>query len=176
MTNVGHFIAGATVALMVIPRRTSLKRGLVYLLVFAIAANVPDFRLPNWGHERYSVSHSVFVNLALILPLFILLICWPRARQRIGGTPVIIGCAVAWLSHLLLDSFYNHGHGIAIFWPASSARLALPMPWFYAVHRPWHPLRIVRSMAIEFVFYGAIFTITAIIRRVLTRRTRPRKS
>jgi hypothetical protein len=29
-----------------------------------------------------------------------------------------------------LDSLYNHGHGVAIFWPLSDVRLALPIPWF----------------------------------------------
>ena len=38
--------------------------------------------------------------------------------------------AGAWLSHLLLDSFYNHDHGVAIYWPFSDGRFNLAIPWF----------------------------------------------
>jgi hypothetical protein len=35
-------------------------------------------------------------------------------RTRTGGWLVLAGGGVAWLSHLLLDTFYNHGLGLAM--------------------------------------------------------------
>jgi membrane-bound metal-dependent hydrolase YbcI (DUF457 family) len=70
---------------------------------------------------------------------------------------------ITWLSHLLLDSFYNHGYGVAIFWPFSTARLALPMPWFSVVTEPMYfAAEGFREYLAEFVFYS-LFLVTALI-------------
>jgi membrane-bound metal-dependent hydrolase YbcI (DUF457 family) len=75
-------------------------------------------------------------------------------RAGIGGWTIAIGGAAAWLSHLLLDSFYNHGKGIAIFWPFSAARLTLPVRWFSTVPSAYRfTLEALRVYAIEFASY-----------------------
>ncbi len=130
MTPVGHSLVGAAVGVVVMPRYKSRWASAAFLSVFVALANLPDWRLPYWGHERYDISHSVFVNLALIIVCAAVLRICKFTRANIGAWPMIIGGAIAWLSHLFLDSFYSHGQGIAIFWPFSTARLALPMPWF----------------------------------------------
>ena len=63
------------------------------------------------------------MNLLLIAVAFLIL------RKRIGKPILVLG-ATAWLTHLLLDSFYNHNRGIAIYWPFSDSRLNFGMPWF----------------------------------------------
>ncbi len=164
------------------PRYKSPWASTVFLCAFIAIANLPDWPLPGWGHSNYKVSHSIFVNLALIIICVLLLrIKWGRARfvRSTGRRPevgravpgnlacpdfttvswgMIIGGAAAWLSHLLLDSFYNHGLGIAIFWPFSTARLALPMPWFHTWSSVPPPLNAdtFYICLVETLFYGPI--------------------
>jgi membrane-bound metal-dependent hydrolase YbcI (DUF457 family) len=168
-TLVGHSLIGATVALLVRPRGAGPIRTSVLLAAFAVLANVPDFRLPNWGHERYDISHSVFVSLGLIVPLCAGLLSWRRARRLIGGASVAFGGAAAWLSHVLLDSFYSHGGGIGVLWPLSSARLHLPVPFFDTVHKPlpYFDLHTARVWAVELAFYGTVFALVLIARLAL---------
>jgi membrane-bound metal-dependent hydrolase YbcI (DUF457 family) len=102
-------------------------------MAFALLPNIPDLPFKHWGHRRYDISHSLFANLLLILGALSLLSWRQDLRHHTGGGLVLIGGIVAWLSHLLLDSFYNHGKGVAVFWPFSDAHLALPIPWFSVV-------------------------------------------
>ncbi len=178
MTHVGHAITGATLGLLATPRGSSLKTTAVYMASFAVLGNLPDVSLPHWGHDKYFFSHSIFVNLSIILPIGAVLLCWSRARRFVGGPSVILLGAAAWLSHLLLDSFYNHGTGIAIFWPLSSARLILPMPWFSTLRKPWwwFESRAVRIMGIELAFYGTLFLLVAALRFGWLKYVRPERS
>lgn len=163
----GHGLTGAALGLLAIPAGAGRGRALATLVAFAALANLPDLPLPYWGHNRYDVSHSVFVNLALALVLALALWRWRGARPRV----VLLGAA-AWCSHLLLDALYNHGKGVAIFWPVSAHRLALPLPWFSTAHGPlWRPdLHLLRVMAVELLFYGALFLAVAALRRLAGRR------
>ena len=80
---------------------------------------------------------------------------------------VILGGAVAWLSHLLLDCLYSHGRGLAIWWPVSHARLALPLPWFDTLqghHSPLDP-HTIRVCLWECAFWGPILLISILWRR-----------
>ena len=61
---------------------------------------------------------------------FVMILCYLKYVKNIGSYIVIIGALIAWSSHFLLDAFYNHGRGVGIFWPFSSSKLALPVPWF----------------------------------------------
>jgi membrane-bound metal-dependent hydrolase YbcI (DUF457 family) len=171
MTPVGHSLFGASLAVAAMPRGASRRRRLAMLVSFAALANIPDLRLPMWGHERYDISHSIFVNAGLIALLAVTLVFLPRARRAVGGTAVIICGAAAWLSHLLLDSFYNHGKGVAILWPFSKGRLALPISWFDNLHLPlphfgWHTARV---MGIELLAYGTLFVLVCLARRLIDR-------
>ena len=117
----GHGLTGAALGLLATPAGAGRGRLLATLVAFAALANIPDLPLPGWGHSRYDISHSVFVNLPLALVLALALWRWRGLRLRV----TLLGAA-AWCSHLLLDSMYNHGKGVAIFWPLSAGRLALP--------------------------------------------------
>ncbi|MBU4366727.1 MAG: hypothetical protein KKF10_06295, partial [Verrucomicrobia bacterium] len=61
------------------------------MLAFVTLSMMPDHNIPGWGHSNYTVSHSLFVNLAL-MGLIILLLAWKAGwRIRLGGWPVVIG-------------------------------------------------------------------------------------
>ena len=150
MLSTGHMLTGAAIGVLCKPEGVSKKWTRVYYGVFLLLSQVPDFPIKNWGHYRYGISHSIFVNLLLVV---IVVVPLSFLRDRIGGWKVIVGGSIAWLSHLLLDSFYNHGRGVAIFWPFSKARLALPIPWFSAVLVPFITVQRLEEYLIEFVCY-----------------------
>jgi LexA-binding, inner membrane-associated putative hydrolase len=166
MTQVGHAITGAAIGVLCLPPHLSKRAAGGYLVAFALLANVPDFGFRNWGHDRYDISHSVFVNLLIILVVIAGLWWLPGVRMRIGGGTVFLGGAASWLSHLLLDSFYNHGLGVAIFWPFSAARLALPIPWFSVLSSPlpitWQAVQV---WAIELASYLPLLLLAVGLRR-----------
>lgn len=155
MTTIGHTLTGIAIGLVCKPKNISLRRSIVHLAFFAFLANIPDLPLPKWGHDDYRVSHSLFVTLMFITTIVIGLAFAKKIRERLGGWPVISSGALAWLSHLLLDSFYNTGYGIAIFWPFSKARLILPIPWFSVLPSIPPPFTwpIIQIFLIEFISY-----------------------
>ena len=173
MTVVGHVLTGAALGITVLPRRSSLLRAMMHLLTFGLLANVPDLPVGDWGHELYYYSHSVFSNLILIILAALLLTFSPRLSRRIGGWPVVLVGAAAWLSHLLLDSLYGHGLGVGIFWPFSRARLALPIPWFSVMDGglfPFTPEK-ARILLIEIACFLPLFILAVLFHRLRVRET-----
>ena len=82
--------------------------------------------------------------------------------------------AGAWLSHLMLDSFYNHGHGVAIYWPFSNGRLNFSISWFDTLDVTQsiisrHNLSVY---AIEFAAYLPVL-LTGIMVAAMTKRRSP---
>jgi hypothetical protein len=167
MTPVGHSMFGATIAIAGRSSSMGPRASATLVLAAALCANIPDFPLPGWGHERYRVSHSVFVGVALILVAAAIHAAIPGCRTRLGGWRVFLICGAAWLSHYLLDSFYNHGKGLALLWPFSDARLALPIPWFSIVGRDTSPFawHAIKTCGIEFLCYGALLGAVLLVRR-----------
>ena len=141
-----------------LPERKPARWKVIHLAIFALLALIPDFRFRFWGHHRYFISHSIFINLFVILHVLPVFICLKGFREMVGGWNVVTGGVLTWLSHLLLDTFYNHGKGLLMFWPFSDARLALPIPWFSVVKDMPPPLTLdtVRILLIEFAFYGTL--------------------
>lgn len=136
MSPVAHSLVG--LALGNLAARSSPKRA--WFLVAGVAlANLPDWPLPGWGHDAYHVSHSLAVNLAIVAVAGLIARRWLDARS-------LAALACAWLSHLLLDSLYNHGKGVQIGWPLMDFRLNLPIPWLQTleVERPlsWRNLSV----------------------------------
>ena len=163
MTQVGHVIAGATIGVLSMPKEITPKQKTIHIIVFMLMATIPDWPFKNWGHDRYYLSHSLFVTLLLIALLFIALFVSKNLRKKIGDWPVMMGGALAWLSHLLLDSFYNHGKGIAIYWPFSNARLALPIPWFDV--GTGSLAHLMQVFLIEFISYSPFLLLALLFRR-----------
>lgn len=171
MTPVGHTLTGLTIAVLVLPRDVSTKRRLVTMGSFALLANLPDLPFPGWGHERYDISHSVFVIGGILwLTLLFALLIGPVARIA-GGRRILFAGAGACLSHLLLDTLYNHGFGLAMFWPFSEARLALPVPWFETLKTslPAITMHSIRVFLIELACYGPIFLAAVFWRKRLSK-------
>ena len=173
MTSVGHTLTGIAIGIMFKPKRLPRKWAVVHLTVFAFLANIPDLPFPNWGHDKYRVSHSLFVTLLLIIIFAIGLVSKQKVLRRLGGWQVIIGGALAWISHLLLDSFYNTGYGVAIFWPFSAARLALPIPWFSVLPNIAFPITwsIIQIFLLEFISYFPLVILATIYRSSLLKNT-----
>jgi hypothetical protein len=170
MTPVGHSLTGLAIGCVVCPATFSLRGKAITLAAFVLLANIPDLPLPGWGHERYDISHSVFVTTAAIVALAIILVLLPWSR-RVLTPALVLGGAAAWYSHLLLDTFYNHGEGLAMFWPLSHARLALPIPWFTTMDtRALFSEHNARVFAIEGVVYGAVLVLAVVVRYFLKGR------
>jgi membrane-bound metal-dependent hydrolase YbcI (DUF457 family) len=157
MTQVGHILIGATIGMLCLPERTSRRRRAAHLAGFILLANIPDLPLKYWGHDRYQISHSLLVNLFLVALTggFLGLTLKGRAWFRRPG--LLLAGELAWLSHLLLDTLYNHGRGIQLFWPLSSFRLALPVPWFSVIHLPLLQFDNFRIFLVELICYLPIF-------------------
>lgn len=171
MTPIGHSLTGLSFAVLGAPLGMSWRRKAAFAAAFVILPNLPDLPVRGWGHDDYAVSHSLLVNAVLAAVCVRILVVVPAARRAVGGLRGILCGALAWQSHLLLDSFYNHGKGVAIYWPVSRARLVLPMPWFRTLPGwalDWTTARIV---IIEAVFYGALLAL-AIGARALEIRVR----
>ena len=156
MTMVGHSLLGFSLGALAIPRGWARRPKLLAFGVFGLLAGGPDLPAPFWGHSQYLISHSLFVNLGLIAGVVALAAACPRQRAALGGWPLVWAGTAAWLSHLLLDSFYSHGKGVRIFWPLSLDALNLPMPWFDVLQVGIPPHVALRIFAVEFVFYGSL--------------------
>ena len=167
MTTVGHSLAGLAIAALVVPRGWSVRAKVAGFTAFALLANLPDAPLPGWGHSRYLISHSLFVALAAVAVPVAALAALRRPRAWLGGWPVVLGGAGAWLSHLLLDTFYNHGRGLRMFWPASrTAALKLPVPWFSVLRGGWAAdVYSLRIATIELLCYGGLLAACVLARR-----------
>jgi hypothetical protein len=166
MTQVGHVLTGVACGVLSLPSSVSKTRCVIQTGVFMMLANIPDIPLPYWGHARYAISHSIFVNLVLCLLVLTSLIRFHDFRDRFGDRRMLGFGMAAWLSHLLLDAFYNHGCGVGIFWPFSTATLALPIPWFSVLLTPIWPLTAkgIRIGLIEFVSYAPLVLMTLYLR------------
>jgi membrane-bound metal-dependent hydrolase YbcI (DUF457 family) len=165
MTSVGHSMMGLAIGIFCAPQQTSTPWKVGYFAAFVVLPNIPDLPFPLWGHHRYDISHSLFVTLLLCLIMIALLGWRPNIRHSIGDWKVLGGGVTAWLSHLVLDSFYNHGRGVAIFWPLSDAHLALPIPWFSVAPFPPLSLALLRECGIEFACYLPVVLLAYSLRR-----------
>ena len=167
MTFVGHCLVGASLAQAAMPRRASWKQWVVGVNAFVLLAFLPDLPLPGWGHSRYYFSHSLFVNALLIV---ILAAFFSRVPIRGGRIPpkLLALAALAWLSHFPLDALYNHGQGVAIYWPFSDATLNLPLPWFTTldISQPLTVARNAHVFLVEAIFYLPLLVVASLLRRI----------
>jgi hypothetical protein len=166
MSPIGHSLVGLAFAAIALPVFHDYKWRLGLPILFVALANLPDWPIPNWGHGRYDISHSIFVNLALITLVLLLWRVVPRLNSSFSLRCVLLGAA-AWLSHLVLDSFYNHGRGVAIYWPFSDGRLNLSMPWFSTVDLSQSALsqQNLSVYTIEFAAYLPVLIMAVLVGR-----------
>ncbi len=164
MTQIGHALAGIGIGILGLRPRLRRRAIAARLAVFALLANIPDVEVQGWGHYRYNVSHSLIVTLACILLAMIVFKTVALLTKRRFDWWLILFGSFAWLSHLLLDTFYNHGQGIGLFWPLSDARVALPIPWFEVVQVIPPPIttQLLREIAVEAAFYGLFVLLASV--------------
>ncbi len=175
MTGVGHGLVGAACGVVCMPAGISWRQKAVHLLAFVVLANLPDLPLPPyWGHNLYYFSHSLFVNLAVIGVAVVLVnylvVLFPGARDNPAYRWIVWLGVLAWLSHLLLDTFYNHGKGLLMFWPLSTARLALPVPWLAVLTRPRLPLKVARVLLLELATFTPVLLLAIGYRKLRLRK------
>lgn len=173
MTPVGHVLAGVAIRVLCMPDFAHRHHRFKHLALFAGAATLPDWPFPGWGHARYDISHSLIVTIFSILLFAIVYSLTTSGRQGRGWN--FFACiALAWLSHLLLDSFYNHGYGVAIYYPFSQGRLILPVPWLSVAIDPRHPFTNdnLRIVFLECLTFSPWITVTLVMRH-LSSRIRP---
>lgn len=172
MTFVGHSLVGAALAQAVLPAETTWKQWLLAVNAYVLLAFLPDLPFPGWGHTAYFFSHSLFVNLGLIVPLALAAV-YLRLRVRFLTVPLVVGGVLAWLSHFPLDALYNHGQGVAIYWPFSGTTLNLPLPWFETLdmREPLTAPHNRRVFLVEGLFYLPLF-LAALAGRYLWQRHR----
>jgi hypothetical protein len=174
MTLVGHMLTGTAIGVVAMPDYPRTRQKTIFLVVFALLATVPDWPFRNWGHAKYYVSHSLFINLLLISFIWTILFIVPRIWKKFSLIPpiralswqVLLCGSLAWMSHLLLDTFYNHKKGLAIFWPLSSTRVALPIPWLAVVSRPFLPVTTgnLRIILLDFLTFFPLVVFAIVIR------------
>lgn len=158
MSPVGHTLMGLTIGYLAAPNRQPKT---TWLATTAFFANAPDLPLPCWGHARYDISHSIFsTTVAIAVVIMLTKLLYPVPRR------LTIACGIAWYSHLLLDTLYNHGQGLAMFWPISKARIAMPIPWFntLSLERVFS-LHNLKVCAIELLVYGTILSVGVLAKR-----------
>jgi inner membrane protein len=174
MTFVGHSLMGASLAQAAVPANASWKQWLLIVNIYVLLAFFPDLPLPGWGHSRYFFSHSLFVNLILIIPLACMT-CYYRSRKGVVTYPLVAGAIVAWLSHFPLDALYNHGQGVAIYWPFSDAVLNLPLPWFDTLdmRQPLTAAHNVNVFWVEALVYLPLFGTALFGRYAWLRQRKP---
>ena len=111
MTLVGHGLIGAAIGAVCIPKTLSREKQRSLFGIFILISMIPDLPLPGWGHHQYHVSHSLFVNLAVMGAGAAWLIA-SNAMTGAGGLWVLLGGSLVFLIYFLLDSLYRHGLGV----------------------------------------------------------------
>lgn len=169
MTPVGHSLTGLALGVLGAPREASRRARAAYAALFVVLPNAPDLPLPGWGHSDYVVSHSLLANAALAALAARLVVASPRLLAHLGGTRGLACAALAWMSHMLLDAFYNHHKGVGIYWPFSSAHLDLGLPWFRTLHSARFDALTARILLVEAFFYGVVLLAAIAARAVEVR-------
>lgn len=165
MSPVGHTLTGLTIGYLAVPRATPTKTKFTLLAAIATLASAPDWPLPYWGHFRYEISHSLLMTTIGTM-LLSLILTWRFRWNPPVTLRVIIGMVLAWYSHLLLDSFYNHGYGVYISWPWQRARFALPIPWLANADREHvFSMHNVRVALYELATFGPLLILAMLSKK-----------
>ncbi len=151
--------------ILCMPISDRLPRRLIILIAFIAVANLPDWPIPGWGHDRLIVSHSILVNGAAIVCLAIGL-GLQGALYRQTYRRLFIGLMISWLSHFLLDAFYVDSR-LAIFWPFSQATVSVPVPWLKTLPHvpPPFDAPVTRILIFEILTFCPLMAVALAFRR-----------
>ena len=140
MASLGHVVVGLAVArgwpscTIARPSRRTLVVAMAGLAVLSLLpdADVVGFKFgiaytDPWGHR--GATHSIVFALFCGAIAFIVAqaTAWKTFRGRIALTVFLVV-----VSHPLLDALTDGGHGVALWWPLSDAR----------IFSPWRPLQV----------------------------------
>jgi hypothetical protein len=165
MTSLGHSLVGASIGLACLPAFKRMRSRLLFLVGIIAVASLPDWPLPGWGHYRLDISHSVIVNSGLILGITLAIYGLGRPTLRTYRCAAA-GAAVAWLSHILMDTLYVDS-AMVIFWPLSATGVSLPVPWLYTMPHVPPPFdgKILKIFWYEALTFMPFFILAAIWRK-----------
>ncbi len=164
MTTLGHSLTGLAALTFCLPLRLGWLGRLGWAILFIALASIPDWPLPFWGHRQLAVSHSLWGNLALCAALAAL--SWRLVPRRFNRARIMACAAIAWLSHLLLDTLYGDLPGVAIYWPFSNALASLPLPWLKSLAQvppPFDPA-VIRIMLLEALTFAPLVVLALWLR------------
>lgn len=166
MTTLGHSLTGLALLTLIIPTGLSWLQRLIWTIMYIALASIPDWPLPIWGHRQLAISHSLWVNLVLCTVLVGLL--WKWFPDRIPKKPVILTIALAWLSHIGMDTFYGDLPGVAIYWPFSDALATLPLPWLTTLPHvpPPFDAQVIQILFFEFITFSPLILLAYGLRRI----------
>jgi hypothetical protein len=125
MTSVGHALLGTAIGLLCMPQQASAGWKVGYVVAFLVLPNIPDLPVAHWGHHRYDISHSLFVNLLLCLIMVALLGWLQNIRHFIGDGKVTGAAVAAWSSHIAWILYTTMGTA----WPSSGPYLMRTWPY-----------------------------------------------
>ncbi|MDJ0783548.1 MAG: metal-dependent hydrolase [Desulfosarcinaceae bacterium] len=165
MTTLGHSLMGLAALTICLPPGITWRGLLPWAILFIALASLPDWPLPQWGHQRLVVSHSLWTNLMLCTLLTATL--W-RFGPKSGGSRRILICgALSWLSHLLLDTLYGDLPGVAIYWPFSDRLATLPLPWLKSLSHPPPPFdgAVIQILVLEAITFTPFLLAALWVRR-----------
>jgi membrane-bound metal-dependent hydrolase YbcI (DUF457 family) len=79
---------------------------------------------------------------------------------------VIIGLIIAWLSHILLDTFYVDSH-LAVFWPFSQTAVSRPGPWLNTLPPvpPPFDVQVLRVFLFETLTFLPLLVLAVVVRQ-----------
>ena len=131
--NIAHGLMGAVIGYCGFRQRGGTEAGRAALWTCIAAAEFPDIDVVMgfWGRDVFFRFHRSFTHSAVLLPVWAALIAWTfwefsgRKSFRLLWWAAVAGLA----SHLVLDWLTNYG--TELFWPLSTARLALS--WVFIV-------------------------------------------
>jgi hypothetical protein len=163
MTFVGHSLVGVSLAAAGSEDLTT-KRFLRDAALFVMFANFPDlaFRI-----IPYYESHTLITVLGILAAAGLLTALVRRREFRQAWRLILLG-SLAVISHLLLDTFYNHGQGLMLFWPLSESRQAFPIPWLSVLGPPFWPVtdRHITVWLLEFATFAPLLFVVLLGRRL----------
>lgn len=168
---IAHALVGATVVAALRP--SSQSPHWRSLLIGAFIGICPDFDYAlNWfrisgGGWHHGFTHSVAFALLLGLTVAVVSGEW-RARWFIVFSAAVV-------SHTLLDFMITESRGVALWWPFTDHRYKLRLPnpidYNWSEVSLWHAgLDVLKISLIEFMIFGPIFLLVALVRRKVERR------
>ena len=171
MTSLGHTLVGVSIAMLCTPAKYDMRRRMMVISAVILIASLPDWPIPGWGHQHLDISHSIIVNMALLLCLLVAA-GWRTGKMLQQNRKLVVGIIIAWMSHFLLDTLYGDS-SLHMLWPVSEVGVSLPVPWLKTM--PHVPPPFDQSIMTIFLFETMTFLPLVLVASVLCLRKKSQK-